>query len=57
MTRLQERVDLKWIDTSSKIGPGRFQTVEEKEKYFPVVKATPATKAEPKAAAKAEEKK
>jgi len=30
----KEKVDLKWIDTSSKIGPGRFQTSEEKEKLF-----------------------
>jgi len=58
----KERVDLKWIDTSSKIGPGRFQTAEEKEKYFPVAKTTPVAaaapaKAEAKAPAKTEEKK
>jgi len=52
----KERVDLKWIDTSSKIGPGRFQTAEEKEKYFPVAKATPAAKADVKSP-KVEEKK
>ncbi len=38
----KEKVDLKWIDTSSKIGPGRFQTAEEKEKFFPSTKAAPA---------------
>jgi large subunit ribosomal protein L3e len=29
-----EKVDLKFIDTSSKLGHGRFQTSEEKFKFF-----------------------
>jgi large subunit ribosomal protein L3e len=29
-----EEVNLKFIDTSSKMGHGRFQTLEEKDKYF-----------------------
>ena len=29
-----EPINLKFIDTSSKMGHGRFQTVEEKDKYF-----------------------
>lgn len=33
-----EQVDLKFIDTSSKIGHGRFQTAEEKRKFFGRVK-------------------
>jgi large subunit ribosomal protein L3e len=30
----QEETDLKFIDTSSKYGHGRFQTVEEMEKFY-----------------------
>lgn len=30
----KERIELKWIDTSSKIGPGRFQTRDEKDKFM-----------------------
>jgi large subunit ribosomal protein L3e len=30
----QEDIELKWIDTSSKFGHGRFQTAEEKEKFM-----------------------
>lgn len=30
----KEIINLKFIDTSSKIGHGRFQTVEEKDKFF-----------------------
>jgi len=33
-----ENIDLKFIDTSSKFGHGRFQTSEEKRKFFGVVK-------------------
>merc|ERR1712203_706338 len=29
-----EKIDLKFIDTSSKFGHGRFQTCEEKAKFF-----------------------
>ncbi|MCL7035868.1 hypothetical protein MKW94_012408 [Papaver nudicaule] len=29
-----EEIKLKFIDTSSKFGHGRFQTTEEKNKYF-----------------------
>lgn len=29
-----EKVNLKFIDTSSKMGHGRFQTKEEKERFF-----------------------
>lgn len=28
-----EKIDLKWIDTSSKFGHGRFQTKEEKKNF------------------------
>lgn len=34
-----EKITLKFIDTSSKIGHGRFQTQEEKDKYFGRVRA------------------
>merc|ERR1719178_373732 len=30
----QEKISLKFIDTSSKFGHGRFQTTEEKAKFF-----------------------
>jgi large subunit ribosomal protein L3e len=36
--RAQEQVALKFIDTSSKFGHGRFQTSEEKAKFFGTVK-------------------
>jgi large subunit ribosomal protein L3e len=29
-----EQIELKFIDTSSKMGHGRFQTYEEKAKYY-----------------------
>lgn len=29
-----EKIDVKFIDTSSKIGHGKFQTFEEKDKFF-----------------------
>merc|ERR1712186_29899 len=32
--RALEKIDLKFIDTSSKFGHGRFQTCEEKAKFF-----------------------
>jgi large subunit ribosomal protein L3e len=63
----KEKIDLKWIDTSSKQGYGRFQTDEEKRKFLglaAVAKAAPAAaagaaapKAEVKKAEKAEPKK
>ena len=34
-----EEIKLKFIDTSSKLGHGRFQTAEEKAKVFGRVKA------------------
>lgn len=34
-----EDIKLKFIDTSSKFGHGRFQTTDEKSKYFGRVKA------------------
>ncbi|TEB19104.1 ribosomal protein RPL3 [Perkinsus sp. BL_2016] len=33
-----EKIDLKFIDTSSKFGHGRFQTSEEKRKFFGILK-------------------
>merc|ERR1719217_1828995 len=33
-----EQIDLKFIDTSSKFGHGRFQTCEEKAKFYGVTK-------------------
>lgn len=30
----REKIDLKFIDTSSKLGHGRFQTKEEKDRFF-----------------------
>jgi large subunit ribosomal protein L3e len=32
--RAEEKIDLKFIDTSSKFGHGRFQTAEEKAKFM-----------------------
>jgi large subunit ribosomal protein L3e len=34
-----EQIDLKFIDTSSKMGHGRFQTTEEKRRFFGVLKS------------------
>jgi len=31
---MTEQVDVKFIDTSSKLGHGRFQTLEEKDKFL-----------------------
>ena len=39
----QEDVTLKWIDTSSKFGHGRFQTEDEKAKHYGTVKASEKT--------------
>jgi len=39
----QEDVSLKWIDTSSKFGHGRFQTEDEKAKHYGTVKASEKT--------------
>lgn len=33
-TNSTEKIELKFIDTSSKLGHGRFQTIEEKNKFF-----------------------
>ena len=33
-----EKVDLKWIDTSSKFGHGAYQTVAEKKQYLGTLK-------------------
>jgi large subunit ribosomal protein L3e len=41
----QEKIELKFIDTSSKFGHGRFQTEEEKLKFFGGVSAKKAKKA------------
>jgi len=54
-----EAIDLKWIDTSSKFGHGRFQTTQEKAKFMGKMKSSPATqalsqKAEPKIESKTE---
>merc|ERR1719272_1184355 len=32
--RANEKIELKFIDTSSKFGHGRFQTLEEKAKFY-----------------------
>ena len=40
-----EEIEVKFIDTSSKIGHGKFQTLEEKDKFF-----GPLTSKQPKAA-------
>jgi len=49
-----EKVELKFIDTASKMGHGRFQTSEEKAKFYGGATAKKARKAE-KAAEAAEE--
>merc|ERR1712227_800506 len=38
----QEEINLKFIDTSSKFGHGRFQTADEKKKFMGPMKATSA---------------
>merc|ERR1719437_83967 len=52
--RAQEKIDLKFIDTASKFGHGRFQTSEEKAKFYGGAAAKKAKK-EDKAAEKAAE--
>ncbi|RAM39415.1 50S ribosomal protein L3, partial [Enterobacter hormaechei] len=32
--RAQEKIELKFIDTTSKFGHGRFQTIEEKKSFM-----------------------
>merc|ERR1712039_1129029 len=44
--RALEKIDLKFIDTSSKFGHGRFQTSEEKAKFFGGVVTKKAKKEE-----------
>jgi large subunit ribosomal protein L3e len=36
--RSLEKVELKWIDTSSKFGHGAYQTAAEKKQYIGVLK-------------------
>ena len=36
--RALEKIDLKFIDTTSKFGHGRFQTVEEKKAFMEPLK-------------------
>jgi len=42
-----EQIKLKFIDTSSKFGHGRFQTAEEKEKFLGILKKQDSKKAAP----------
>jgi len=49
----QEPVVLKWIDTSSKFGHGRFQTADEKAKHMGVLKKDNTKEAKEKEASKA----
>eukprot|EP00178_Gracilaria_changii_P008276 TRINITY_DN2537_c1_g1_i2.p2 TRINITY_DN2537_c1_g1~~TRINITY_DN2537_c1_g1_i2.p2 ORF type:complete len:418 (+),score=91.74 TRINITY_DN2537_c1_g1_i2:148-1254(+) len=51
--RAQEKIELKFIDTSSKIGHGRFQTRKEREAFMGKLKKHLAAEAKAKAAAKA----
>jgi len=44
--RSQEKIELKFIDTSSKRGHGRFQTCEEKAKFYGADTSKKARKAE-----------
>lgn len=39
--RALEKIDLKFIDTTSKFGHGRFQTVEEKKAFMVSLKLPP----------------
>ena len=52
-----EKISLKFIDTASKIGHGRFQTHEEKSKFMGTLKARKAAAPAAPAKVKAEEKK
>jgi large subunit ribosomal protein L3e len=49
--RAEEKIDLKFIDTSSKFGHGRFQTAEEKAKFMGPLKKDKVAEAEAAAAA------
>merc|ERR1711865_110625 len=51
--RSTEKIELKFIDTSSKFGHGRFQTYEEKAKFYGSAQTKKAKTAEPKAEADA----
>jgi len=53
--RACEKIGLKFIDTSSKIGHGRFQTSEEKAKFFGSATSKKARKADAEKKAQAEE--
>jgi len=44
--RAEEKIDLKFIDTSSKFGHGRFQTAEEKAKFMGPLKKDRVAEAE-----------
>merc|ERR1712007_101578 len=50
-----EKIELKFIDTSSKFGHGRFQTAEEKAKFFGGAVTKKAKKEAPKKEEAAEE--
>jgi len=56
-TTSTEQVELKFIDTSSKLGHGRFQTAEEKEKSLGVLKKQKTAEKKAKTATKAAAKK
>ena len=49
--RAEEKIDLKFIDTSSKFGHGRFQTAEEKAKFMGPLKKDKVAEAEAATAA------
>jgi hypothetical protein len=51
-----EAIEIKWIDTSSKFGHGRFQTEDEKRKFLGAPPKKEKSKIEKKAA-KVEKKK
>jgi large subunit ribosomal protein L3e len=44
-----EKIKLKFIDTSSKFGHGRFQTAQEKEHYMGILKKEKTTEAKTEA--------
>merc|ERR1711862_931798 len=50
-----EKIELKFIDTASKFGHGRFQTSEEKAKFFGGAAVAKKPKTEKKAEAAADE--
>jgi len=47
-----EKIKLKWIDTSSKFGHGRFQTADEKQRFMGVRKVHKVEVVKPTAKAK-----